>query len=143
MFKKKSLLLVLLFLSFVSFAQKVAEQNNSFLYSGRVENLADYKVILIGSASSVSFNFKGNLCSISLQTLEEHQNYVTLELDGTYIGRVRIEKGALQSFPIVISKKKRTHRLTIYKATEAANGGVLFNGTIAKLTQITLENKKK
>jgi lysophospholipase L1-like esterase len=143
MFKKKSLLLVLLFLSFVSFAQKVAEQNSSFLYSGRVEHLADNKVILIGSASSVSFNFKGNLCSISLQSLEEHQNYVALELDGTYIGRVRIEKGALQSFPIVISKKKKMHRLTIYKATEATNGGVLFGGTTAKLTQITPVNKKK
>ncbi|WP_152556966.1 hypothetical protein [Flavobacterium sp. 83] len=47
MFKKKSLLLVLLFLSFASFSQKVAEQNSSFLYSGRVEHLADDKVILI------------------------------------------------------------------------------------------------
>jgi hypothetical protein len=47
MFKKKSLLLVLLFLSFVSFAQKVAEQNSSFLYSGGEEHLADDKVILI------------------------------------------------------------------------------------------------
>jgi hypothetical protein len=37
----------------------------------------------------------------------DHQNYVSLELDGKYIGRIRIEKGEIKSFPIVASKKKK------------------------------------
>ncbi len=145
MFKKSVLLLVFLFLSFSSFAQKALPINNSFLYSGRVENLANDKVLLIGSASSVSFNFKGNSCAISLQSIDswEHHNYVSLELDGVYMGRFKIEKGAIQSFPVVASAKKKTHCLTIYKATEASNGTVLFAGTTAKLTTITSKNKKK
>lgn len=146
MFKKKSLLIVLLFLSFASFAQKITKQNSCFLYSGRVENLADDKVILIGPASSVSFNFKGNSCAILLQSVdvEEHHNYVALELDGEYIGRLKIEKGAMQSYPIIVSDKREKHHLTIYKATESANGKILFSGTTAQLTKSrTPENKKK
>jgi hypothetical protein len=143
MFKKKSLLIVLLFLSV---AQKITKQNSCFLNSGRVENLADDKVILIGSALSVSYNFKGNSCAILLQSVdvEEHHNYVALELDGEYIGRLKIEKGVMQSYPIIVPDKKEKHHLTIYKATESANGKILFSGTSAQLTQSRApENKKK
>lgn len=143
MFKKKSLLLVLVFLSFISYSQSAPEQSSYFLYSGRVENLTDDKVLLIGSASSVSFDFEGDSCSVSLQSIEEHQNYVSLELDGAYIGRFRIEKGVVQSFPVMVSTKKKTHHLTIYKATEAANGAILFIGTTAKLVKNSTINKNK
>ncbi|MFV8343937.1 GDSL-type esterase/lipase family protein [Flavobacterium sp. XS2P39] len=141
---KKQLLFLLLCLSLSSFAQ-LRKLNPAFHYSGRVENLTDDKVNLIGSASSVSFNFEGNSCAISLQSVDytEHHNYVSLELDGDYIGRLKIEKGGVQSFSIAVSKKRKTHRLTIYKATEASNGLVLFAGTTAKLCKITSENKKK
>jgi len=125
---------VLLFtFSVFATAQNIEEKKNLFSNSGRIELLDKNKVILIGPASSVSFDFAGNSCSISLQSVEDHQNYVSLELDGKYIGRIRIEKGAMQSFPIVVSDKKNTHHLSIYKATEATNGGVLFAGTTAKL----------
>ncbi|WP_426091750.1 GDSL-type esterase/lipase family protein [Flavobacterium sp. DSR3-2] len=139
----KKLLLFLFICLSLSCSTQILDINHTFIYSGRVEKLTDNKVILIGSGSSVSFKFKGNQCSISLQSIEEHQNYVSLELDGIYIGRIRIEKGALQSFPIIISKNRKLHSLTIYKATEAANGGVLFNGTSAKITKINPVNKKK
>jgi len=143
MILKKIPLLILLFsFSLICSAQK-SEIKIPFLNSGRVELLEENNVILVGSASSVSFNFKGNACTISLQSVDEHQNYVSLELDGNYIGRVRIEKGALQSYPIAVSNKKKIHRLTIYKATEASNGGVLFGGTTAKLSKINPESKKK
>lgn len=143
MLKKKSLLFVLVFLSFISYSQSAPEQSSYFFYSGRVENLTDHKVLLIGSASSVSFDFEGDSCSVSLQSIEEHQNYVSLELDGAYIGRFRIEKGVVQSFPVMVSTKKKTHHLTIYKATEAANGAILFTGTTAKLVKNLNINKKK
>jgi lysophospholipase L1-like esterase len=141
---KKCLLFLLVSVSFVSVAQKMVETQSFFEYQGRIEKKQDDKVVLIGSASSVSFDFKGSSCSISLQSVENHQNYVSLELDGTYIGRIRIEKGAVQSFPITVSNEKKTHHLSIYKATEAANGGVLFTGTTAKLiARPTPQNKKK
>ena len=126
-------------------AQKTEIKITEYSYLGRVELLEGNKVLLIGSAASVTFNFKGDSCDILLQSVDssEHHNYVSLELDGQYIGRLKVEKGAMQSFPIEITEKKNTHRLTIYKATEASNGGVLFGGTTAKLTQINPENKKK
>lgn len=132
-FRQIQLLILLISFSFVSLAQKMEETQSFFQYQGRVEKLQDNQTILVGAASSVSFDFKGNSCSISLQSLADHQNYVSLELDGQYIGRIRIEKGAIKSFPIVVSEKKNTHHLAIYKATEATNGGVLFAGTTAKL----------
>ncbi len=85
-------------------------QNKTFLYEGRVERLQNDNVILIGTASSVSFNFTGNECSISLQSVDsyEHHNYVALVLDGKYLGKIKIEKGAVQCFPIkAISNRKR------------------------------------
>lgn len=141
---KKLLLFSFFFFHLFCNAQK-REIENSFHYSGRIEKLDGNKVHLIGSASSVSFNFKGNTCIIYLQSIDswEHHNYVSLELDGEYIGRLKIEKGTLQSYPIVVSKKRKIHQLTIYKATEAANGFILFGGTNAKLSPVTPKNKKK
>jgi lysophospholipase L1-like esterase len=141
--KKFSFFILLFTFSLVCSSQNAETKNAHFSYSGRVELLDENKVILIGAASSVSFDFKGNSCSISLQSMEDHQNYVSLELDKKYIGRIRIEKGKLQSFPIVVSDKKNTHHLSIYKATEATNGGVLFVGTTAKLIESPKPKSKK
>ncbi|MCV9928280.1 GDSL-type esterase/lipase family protein [Flavobacterium sp. LS1R49] len=140
--KKIPLLILFLTISIVSISQS---KNSTFLYNGRVEKLDNNKVMLIGSASSVSFNFTGNECVISLQSVDswEHHNYVSLVLDGEYIGKLRIEKGAVQSFPVKVTSTKKVHNLTIYKTTEAHTGGVLFVGTTAKLTSITSIKKKK
>lgn len=140
--KKIPFLVLFLLISIVSTSQT---KTSTFLYQGRVEKLADNNAVLIGSASSVSFNFTGNECSISLQSVDsyEHHNYVALVLDGKYIGKLRIEKGAAQSFPIKITSNKKIHNLTIYKNTEAQSGNILFAGTTAKLTSITSEKKKK
>lgn len=140
--KKISFLILLLLISVVSTSQN---KTNTFLYQGRVEKLANNTVVLIGTASSVSFNFTGNNCAISLQSVDsyEHHNYVSLMLDGKYIGKLRIEKGAAQSFPIKTTSNKKVHTLEIYKTTEAHSGGILFAGTTAKLTSITSKKKKK
>lgn len=135
---------ILLF-SVVSCSKKLSATTQVYQYAGRVEPLANDKVILIGSASSVSFNFTGTECAVFLQSKDsyEHHNYVALELDGKYIGRLKVEKGAVQSYPIQISDTNKEHHLSIYKATEASNGGVLFDGTTAKLTTIKPVIKKK
>lgn len=142
-YKKKCLLFLLIAISSISSAQKKAETKSFFDYNGRVEKMEDNKVILIGPASSVSFDFNGDSCSISLQSVENHQNYVSLELDGNYIGRIRIEKGEAQSFPIAVPKGKKTHHLSVYKATEATNDGVLFAGTSANLVKSPAVKSKK
>lgn len=140
--KKISFLISFLLISIVSSSQN---KNNTFLYQGRVEKLLDNKVVLIGTASSVSFNFTGNECSIALQSVDswEHHNYVSLVLDGKYIGKLKIEKGATQSFSVKIMSNKKEHTLEIYKTTEAHSGEILFAGTTAKLTSITAKKKKK
>lgn len=139
--KKYAVLFLFLLISILSTAQN----QNRFLYAGRVEKLQNDQVILIGTASSVSFNFTGNECSISLQSVDyyEHHNYVSLVLDGKYIGKIRIEKGAAQSFPVKITSNKKEHHLEIYKNTEAQSGNILFAGTTAKLTSISSKKKKK
>ncbi len=141
-FKKIALLILLLQFSVVSISQN---KDSQFLYAGRVDKIENKGVLLIGTASSVSFNFKGEKCSISLQSIDysEHHNYVSLVLDGNYIGKLRIEKGAAQSFPIAITSNKKVHNLTIYKNTEATSGNVLFTGTTAKLTCIKAKKKGK
>jgi len=140
--KKISFLISFLLISFVATSQN---KTNTFLYEGRVEKLPNNKVVLIGTASSVSFNFTGSECKITLQSVDswEHHNYVSLVLDGKYIGKLRIEKGAAQSFPIKVTSDKKEHTLEIYKTTEAHSGGILFAGTTAKLTSITSKKKKK
>ncbi|SHH38213.1 SGNH/GDSL hydrolase family protein [Flavobacterium defluvii] len=139
--KKNALLILFLLISIVSTSQN----QNTFLYNGRVDKLQNNQVILIGTASSVSFNFTGNECSILLQSVDsyEHHNYVQLVLDGKYIGKIKIEKGSVQSFPIKITSNKKEHHLEIYKNTEAQSGNILFAGTTAKLTSISSKKKKK
>jgi hypothetical protein len=140
--KKISFLISFLLISIVSISQS---KTDTFLYQGRIEKLQDGNVILIGTASSVSFNFTGTDCSIALQSVDswEHHNYVSLVLDGKYIGKLRIEKGAVQSFPVKTTTNKKVHNLEIYKTTEAHSGGILFAGTTAKLTSIASKKKKK
>lgn len=145
MYKKYSLLILLMSASLICLSQNTEKKSPLFAYLGRVELLEDGKVILIGSGSSVSFNFKGNDCSIFLKSADtwEHHNYVALELDGKYIGRLKIEKGETKSYPITVSESREVHSLSIYKATEAANGGILFAGTTTNLLPIPRSNKKK
>lgn len=142
--KKIAVLISFLLISLISNSQS-QNSNKTFLYQGRIDKLQNDNVILIGTASSITFNFTGNECSISLQSVDsyEHHNYVQLVLDGKYIGKIRIEKGAVQSFPIQVTSNKKEHRLEIYKNTEAHSGGILFAGTTAKLTAISFKKKKK
>ncbi|MEC4005464.1 GDSL-type esterase/lipase family protein [Flavobacterium sp. SUN052] len=143
--QKKYLVLLLLSFSLVACSQKLVDSIQVYDYSGRLEHKDTNSTLLIGSAASVAFNFSGNKCAISLKSVDsyEHHNFVSLELDGKYIGRLKVEKGATQSYPITISEEKKEHHLTIFKATEASNGGVLFEGTTATLTQIKSIKKKK
>lgn len=139
---RQPLLFLFLLATLCSCAQKKSNLDN-FTVQGRHEELPDGQLMLIGSASSVAFDFTGNTCAVLLQSVDswEHNNYVALELDGEYLGRITVEKGPIKSYPITVKKQQTTHRLVIYKATEAANGGILFNGAAASV--VALSQKKK
>lgn len=117
-----------------------------YQYSGRIEQSVPDKIILIGSASSIAFEFIGNSCGISLKSedISEHHNYVSLELDNKYIGRIKVEKGDAKWYPVTVTGDAgQRHKLVVYKATEAANGTVVFNGTTAKIVDSKREPVRK
>jgi hypothetical protein len=118
--KKIPVLILFLLISIVSTSQN---KINTFLYEDQVDKFQNNNVLLIGTAaSSVSFNFRGKECSISLQDIgsREHHNYASLVFDAKYIGKLRIEKGAAQSFPIKITCDKKHHNLSICKKFDSS-----------------------
>lgn len=142
-FTKKAYLFLLLLISSISFSQIKDSDSQFYIAQGRIEKLADNSIILISAASSITFSFTGNSCEISLQSKNEygHHAYVSLELDGKYIGRLRVEN-QLKNYPIKVASNKK-HTLKIFKATEASTGGVLFNGVKTKLIKTAAKEKKK
>ena len=142
-FIKKALCFLLLTTSFISFSQIKEADNQFYNTQGRIEKTVDNGIVLISSASSVTFSFTGKSCQIALQSINEHGHhaYISLELDGKYIGRLRVEK-ELKEYPIEVNTNKK-HTLKIFKATEASTGGILFKGAIAKLIPTQLKEKKK
>ena len=143
-FIKNTLTILLFVFSLATSAQNNNGKKTTYLYQGRIEKLPNDKAILISSGASVSFSFKGKSCKVALQVKDTYNKhgYVSVELDGKYIGRLRIDSD-LKFYPINATTNK-THTVTIYKATEAANGGILFDKAKATtLLQIQQKNKKK
>ena len=69
-------------------------------YAGRVDLSNPAEPVLIGSASSVEMAFMGDSVEVYLKKLNpaaEH-NYVTIELDGEYLERIRLEKDTMELF---------------------------------------------
>lgn len=143
LFTKKHLVFLFFLVSTIAFSQIKDSDSQFFITKGRTEKLKDNTIVLISSASSVTFSFTGNSCEFSLQSKNEygHHAYVSLELDGKYLGRLRVEN-TLKSYPIKATSGKK-HTLKIFKATEASTGGILFNGTTAKLIPTKVKEKKK
>ena len=91
---------------------------------GRTDTTKDGNVILVGSASSVELSFVDTSFTFYLKSLNRDGKhaFVTLVLNGKDLGRKRVEDTATK-FTIAGNKGDRNF-LDIYKATEAANGGV-------------------
>jgi lysophospholipase L1-like esterase len=115
-----------------------------FIVKGRTESTDNGSTILIGSGSSVTFSFTGSKCAIKLQAKDtyEHHNFVSLELNGIYLGRVRIGT-AMQDYAVEVPQGNAVNVLTVYKATEAANGSVIFGGTTAAAVKTVSTPMKK
>ncbi len=113
---------------------------------GRTIIHLDGVVELISSASIIGFQFKGDACTVLLSniTAAGDYNYVAVEMDDKYDGRLRVSGSDPEPFILKPDLKMEWHTLRIYKATEASNGIVAFHS--AKATDIkplaTLNRKK-
>lgn len=105
--------------------------DNQFIrYEGRIDFADKTAPVLIGSASFLEARFSGDSCVVMLQknNPKGEYNYVSVEIDGEYQGRIRLEKEGMQPYVMTLDKKKRNHILRVYKSTEAANNSISFGG---------------
>ena len=105
--------------------------NQNFTYKGRIEKLNN-AVVLIGPASSITTKVIGTTCEIYLKNEANQNNYVSVEVDGNYEGRIRIDNDSLKPYKIELNANKKEHIITIYKATEASTGDIIFGGLLAE-----------
>ncbi|MDR2824000.1 MAG: GDSL-type esterase/lipase family protein [Prevotellaceae bacterium] len=91
---------------------------------GRTETLSNGNIVLIGAASMAEFSFsKKETFEIELKSLNANYAYVSIELDGNYAGRKRINT-ANTLLTFTFADVDSEHHLKIYKATEATTGDV-------------------
>lgn len=104
---------------------------SNFLVQGRTEMFSEGIYGLISPASSITFSFQGTTTTFKLKSDDswEHHNYFCLVVDGVYKGRFKIEKGPAQTFTVSATDDK-VHTVTLYKATEAASGTIVFDGSV-------------
>lgn len=128
-----SLILVMALLAAcdVQKVQLFAPDHENFRYAGRVDFENPQEPVLVGSASYVEVKFTGDSCLVLLRKLNSSHNYVSMELDGEYLGRVRIDSDTMQHYPVVATQPSDSHVLRIFKATESANGHVAFGGIMS------------
>lgn len=127
-------------LSYSCTANPSGKDKSIFSTNGRVEVLKNNSIILIGSASSVTFGFSGTECIVHIKA-QDHHNYIVIEVDGKYIGRQQIQTSD-NAIPVKALTDSK-HTVTIYKATEAANGNVIFTSAEGKLFNAKKTVKKK
>ena len=112
-------------------------------YQGRVDFLKDSTIALISPGALISFNFSGNICEVNLKGELLPHNYVSFELDGKHLGRVKIESDSLKPYTIVVPKTNSVHCLKIIKESEASNGTVLIGEVkVEKMEPIQVSSKK-
>ena len=103
----------------------------NFHVQGRVESLGDSKFNLISPASSITFDFEGESTQCILQSLDswQHHNYFSLIIDNQLMGRFKVPEGKGQPF-LIQANSNGKHRVTLAKATEAASGTLVFDGSL-------------
>lgn len=118
---------------------------NFFITSGRIDSTQTGDIVLIGSASSVTFKVSGDHCSIQLKNRGQHSHsYISVEIDGEYKGRVKVVGNEFKTYKIDLHKEKKSQIITIYKATEAQTGDIVFRGfTAPYVFAIKTKEKKK
>jgi lysophospholipase L1-like esterase len=113
-----------------------------YTVAGRTD-IVDGNIALISPASSVTFGFRGDRVDVSVRAQDntDHHNYVAIELDGQYYGRFKVSSGG--TVLNIYAAGKKNHTLSVYKATEAGVGMVLFKEAIGTITKARVTPKKK
>lgn len=103
--------------------------HDNIQYSGRIDRTDAKTPKLISAGAYIKLNFKGNNCTLLLSNQYEDPgyNYLSVELDGEYKGRVQVTKDQAE-YKIAKDLSDDTHTLLLCKATEAENGFVGFRG---------------
>lgn len=108
-----------------------SSNSTEFEYKGRTEILNDSTVALINSASSVDFLVNGDFVNIYLSCGTGSHNYVSIEINGEYLKRYRLEVDKLNKIAFQLPQKKN-NKIVVFKATEASNGTINFHGIDAQ-----------
>jgi lysophospholipase L1-like esterase len=97
---------------------------------GRTVFDQDNNLVLIGSASYAEFVFTGDSCTLFLENIAQGNdyNYVAVELDSSYAGRLKIDGHTTKPYTIRAVATGPFHLLRLYKATESHNGQVALTG---------------
>ena len=132
--KTKLILFLLLIPFFFSCSKKQVQffspDVENIQYQGRIDFNNKKEPVLIGSAAFAEIHFSGDSCTVLLQKQnpEGEYNFVSIELDGEYIGRIKLEKEGMQGYPVWIPSGKENHVIKIFKSTEAGNNTIVFGG---------------
>jgi len=105
--------------------------NPYFEYHGRIDSLEGQGVNLITSASNMKATFEGDSCSFSLRTTNTKYSYgyASIELDGEYMGRIKVPSDSSQVFAYSLQSNERNiHTIRIFNATEPSVSTILFEG---------------
>jgi len=118
-------------------------ENKMFYYQGRNDILKDSTVALISPGSYVASSFSGNFCEVFLKAEFGPYNYVSFELDGKYLGRIKIESDSIRPYLIKVPKTNQPHTIKIFKESEASNGSVIFSALkVEKILPFELSTNK-
>ena len=100
--------------------------NTLFKYTGRYEAMPDSKIALIGSASSIEFNVKGDSIILYLQSQYQPRNYFVLTINDEYQKRYKLQGDTINKITLQLPKSE-FNKIGIHKATEAASGTVILH----------------
>ena len=118
-----------------------AATNENFNYTGRYKTTEE-GVELINSAASAQSKVSGDSIRLFFKSGNDQHHYVSIEIDGEYRGRFRVQDDSLQlSLP---QTTENASILKVFKDTEASNGNLIFKGLKAeKVSKISEEDRPK
>ncbi len=129
----RKILFLSLLIIFISCSREIQffdPENSRIRYQGRIDFSNPSQPVLIGSASFFEISFTGDSCIVFLRNMNspEMYNFVSVEMDREYQGRVKIAADTMVAYSFVPDSEEANHRLRIFKATEASNGTIAFGG---------------
>lgn len=119
--------------------------NSNFFYSGRIDSTPEKGMHLITSASFVEAQFEGDSCSFTLQATNApfKYSYASIEVDSTYIERIKVLSDSMQTFSYKTEKNKTNkHTIRIFNAAEPALGYITIGSFTCNNLLSPRTNKK-